>query len=218
MQKGQITHLFHSKTSGVCSEGSFTFVNFARRTEEKNAKTRTQSLPKKEESSWTITLIKMTPNSLPFTVCQRRCSQKKNTRHSPLIPKCCTAFYWIGWACPSRTAGSTGKVGSTSSLPFSRHRSYWASVTKKYAGFLQSCPPPISLSGSVRDRARQASFIWRNFYDFRKSEVLKSGKQKQVRRNRVNLSPEIITISLIYVYLKKGRKRLKMRSRGYPFP
>ena len=38
----------HPKASGVCSEGSFTFVNFTRRTEEKNAKTRTQSLPKKE--------------------------------------------------------------------------------------------------------------------------------------------------------------------------
>ena len=100
MQKGQITHLFHSKTSGVCSEGSFTFVNFTKRTEEKNAQTRTKSIPKKEGSSWTITLIKMTPNRLPFTVCRRRCSQRKNTSHSPPIPKCCMDYCWIGWACP----------------------------------------------------------------------------------------------------------------------
>lgn len=30
---------------------------------------------------------------------------------------------------------------------------------EKYAGFLQNCPPPTSLSGNDRDRARPASSI-----------------------------------------------------------
>ncbi len=41
LQKGQITHLFHSKTAGVRSEGSFTSLIFTALTAKENAETRT---------------------------------------------------------------------------------------------------------------------------------------------------------------------------------